>query len=76
MILTNNKELFRKIKIGGKLIYREHGTVEFRILRGGNKANNRFTNLDFRRVDFGLFRNQTGRISRKNVLARRGVQES
>lgn len=49
--------------------------VEFRILRGGNKANSRITALDFRREDFCLFRDPLGRIPER-VLERRGVQES
>lgn len=47
--------------------------VKVRILRGGNKANSRITTLDFRGVDFGLFRDLPGRIPRERVLERREI---
>jgi len=36
--------------------------VKFRVLRGGNKANCWIATLDFRRTDFGLFRDLLGRL--------------
>lgn len=43
------------VKAGGSFSCSNHGTVEFKILRGGNKAKSRIINLDFRRAHFGLF---------------------
>lgn len=53
------KELARNANSGGKLI-----TIitEFRILRRIKKAKSRITNLDLRRADFSMFRDQLGRI--------------
>lgn len=58
-ILTSTKELARNAKSGSKLI-----TIitEFRILRRIKKAKSRITNLDLRRADFSMFRDQLGRI--------------
>jgi len=36
--------------------------VEFKILRAARGAHSKLTTLDFRRVDFGLFRDLLGRI--------------
>ena len=44
------------MKTGDSLGCRDHELMEFRILRGGNKAKNRTTSLDFRRTDFGVFK--------------------
>lgn len=51
-----------------------HEMVEFRIPRGESKANRRIKALEFSRLR--LFRDLLGRIPRKTVLERRGVQES
>ena len=50
--------------------------VVFRILRKGNKANSRIMALDFRKTDFGLFREMLQRIPYGTVLERRRTQES
>lgn len=44
--------------------------MQLKILTGGKKAK-RITTLDFRRADFGLFRDLLGRVSWKTVLGRR-----
>jgi len=50
--------------------------VNFRILRRGNRARSRITTLDFRRANFGLFKELLGGIPWVRALEGRGVQES
>jgi len=54
----------------------DHETVEFRILSGGSRAISRVTALDFRRANFGLFKDLLGGIPWVRALGGRGVQES
>jgi len=49
--------------------------VEFRILRGGSRALSRIKTLDFRRANFGLFKELLGGILWARALEGRGVQE-
>jgi len=49
--------------------------VEFRILRGGSRAISRIKTLDFRRANFGLFKELLGGIPWARALKGRGVQE-
>ena len=50
--------------------------VEFRILHGGSKVMSRIKTLEFRRVNFDLFKELLGRILWVRALESRGVQES
>uniref|UniRef100_A0A8B9PGQ4 Reverse transcriptase domain-containing protein n=1 Tax=Apteryx owenii TaxID=8824 RepID=A0A8B9PGQ4_APTOW len=50
--------------------------VEFRILRGGGRALSKIATLDFRRANFGLFRDLLRGIPWVRALEGRGVQES
>ena len=50
--------------------------VEFKILRAVRRVHSKFTTLDFRRPDFGLFRDLLGRVPWDKALERRGAQES
>ncbi|GAB0184642.1 mitochondrial enolase superfamily member 1 [Grus japonensis] len=50
--------------------------VEFKILRAVRRLHNKLTTLDFRRVDFGLFRDLLGRVPWDKALEGRGAQES
>lgn len=51
-----------------------HKMVEFRSLRGWNKANSRITALDFKRTDFGLFGDLFGIPMRYHPGAKRGLR--
>lgn len=42
--------------------------MEFRILRGGAKMNKKITTLNFRRVDFRLFKALLGRVLSDKAL--------
>ncbi|GAB0203352.1 hypothetical protein GRJ2_002800800 [Grus japonensis] len=50
--------------------------VEFRILHGRSRAISRITILDFRRGNFGLFKDLLGRIPWVRALEGKGTQES
>ncbi|GAB0195117.1 mitochondrial enolase superfamily member 1 [Grus japonensis] len=56
LILTNKEGLVGDMKLKGSLGCSDHEMVEFRILRAARRALSKLTTLDFRRVDFGLFR--------------------
>jgi len=76
LVLTNKDGLVEDVKIAGSLGCSGHEMVEFRILHGGSRAISRITTLDFRRANFGLFKDLLGGIPWVRVLEGRGVQES
>jgi len=49
--------------------------VEFLILGGGRRGDNKTATLNFRRADFELFRRLAGRFPWDSVLVDKGVQE-
>lgn len=59
-------------KAGGSFDCSDHEMVELRILKEENKAKSSIITLDFRRADFGLFRNLLGRIIWDTVPEWRG----
>ncbi|GAB0184915.1 triadin [Grus japonensis] len=76
LILTNKEGLVGDIKLKGSLGCSDHEMVEFRILRAARRAHSKLTTLDFRRADFGLFRDLLGRIPWDKALEGRGAQDS
>ncbi|GAB0205396.1 hypothetical protein GRJ2_003005200 [Grus japonensis] len=76
LILTNEEGLVGDVKLRGSLGCSDHEMVEFRILRAARRARSKLTTLDFRRADFGLFRNLLGRIPWDKALEGRGAQDS
>jgi len=50
--------------------------VEFRILKAGRRVKSKLTTLDFRRADFGLFKDLLGRVPGDKVLDGNEAQES
>ena len=75
LVLTNKEGLVEDVKAGGRLGCSDHETVEFRFLHGGSRAISRITTLDFRRPNFGLFKQLLGGILWARALEGRGVQE-
>ena len=53
----------------------DHEMVEFRILQGRRRAKSRIATLSFRRADFGLLWDPSGRILWDTVPKRRSIQE-
>ncbi|GAB0176277.1 hypothetical protein GRJ2_000092900 [Grus japonensis] len=76
LILTNKEGLVGDVKLKGSLGCSDHKMVEFRILRAARKVHSKLTTLDFRRADFGLFRDPLGRIPWDKALQGRGAQDS
>ena len=75
VISTNKERPVGDVKVRRSLGCSDHGTVEFRSLRGGSRARNRLTALDFGKAGFGLFRDLLGRITwYPMALERRAVQ--
>jgi len=60
LALTNKEGLVEDVKVRGSLGYSDHEMVKFRILRGESRAISRITALDFRRANFGLFKDLHG----------------
>ncbi|GAB0203631.1 hypothetical protein GRJ2_002828700 [Grus japonensis] len=76
LVLTNKEGLVGDVKLKGSLGCSSHQMVEFKILRAVRRARSKLTTLDFRRADFGLFRDMLGRIPWDKALERRGAQDS
>jgi len=75
LVLTNKEGLVEDVKAGGRLVYRDHEMVEFRIPHGGSRAISRIKTLDLRRANFGLFKALLGGIPWASGLEGRGFQE-
>ena len=62
LLLTNKEGLVGDVKLKGSLGCSDHEMVEFKILRAARRTHSKLTTLDFRRADFGLFRDLLGRV--------------
>ena len=62
LVLPNKEGLVEDVKVGDSLGCSDREMVEFRILRGGSRAIGRIKTLDFRRANFGLFKDLLGGI--------------
>jgi len=60
IVLTIKEGLMGNVKIKGSLGCSHYEMVAFRILRTARRVNGKLTTLDFRREDFGLFRDLLG----------------
>ncbi|GAB0203625.1 hypothetical protein GRJ2_002828100 [Grus japonensis] len=76
LVLTNKEGLVGDVKLKGSLGCSDHEMVEFKILRAARRAHSKLTTLDFKRADFGLFRNLLGRLPWDTALEGRGAQDS
>jgi len=56
LIITNKEGLVGDMEVEGSLGCSEYEVVEFRILRRRIRAKSKITTLDFKRADFGLFK--------------------
>ncbi|GAB0175618.1 hypothetical protein GRJ2_000027000 [Grus japonensis] len=68
--------LVRNVKLKGSLGCSDHEMVEFKILRAVRRVHSKLAALDFRRADFGLFRDLLGRVHWDKALEGREAQES
>ncbi|GAB0179518.1 cAMP-dependent protein kinase inhibitor alpha [Grus japonensis] len=75
-VLTNKEGLVGNVTLKGSLGCSDHEMVEFKILGAVRRVHSKLAALDFRRADFGLFRNLLGRIPWDKALEGRGAQDS
>ena len=64
------------MKLKGSLGCSDREMVEFKILRAARRARSKLTTLDFKRADFGFFRDLLGRIPWDKALEGRWAQDS
>ncbi|GAB0190056.1 hypothetical protein GRJ2_001470900 [Grus japonensis] len=76
LVLTNREGLVGNVKLKSSLGCSDHDMVEFKILRAVRRAHSKLTTLDFRRADFGLFRDLLGRLPWDKALEERVAQET
>jgi len=62
LVLSNKEGLVEDVKAGGSLSCSDHEMVNFRILCRGSRAIRKIKTLDFRRANFGLFKELLGGI--------------
>ena len=75
-LIATNKGLTGAVKVWGSLVCCGHEMVEFRIMRIGSRAISRTATLDFRRANFGLFKDPLGEIPWVRALEGSTVQDS
>jgi len=75
LVLINKEGRVEDVKVGGSIGCSNLEMVEFRILCGGSRAISRIKTLDFRKANFGLFKELLGGIPSARTLKGRGVQE-
>ncbi|GAB0179622.1 hypothetical protein GRJ2_000427500 [Grus japonensis] len=76
LVLTDKEGLVGDVKLKGSLGCTDHEMVAFKILRAARRGHSKLTTLDFRRADFGLFRDLLGRVPWDKALEGRGAQDS
>ncbi|XP_062497870.1 uncharacterized protein LOC134175668 [Pezoporus occidentalis] len=75
LVLTNREGLDGDVALQGSLGCSDHEMVEFEILRTVRRACSKLTALDFKRADFGLFRNLLSKVPWDIALEGRGAQD-
>jgi len=75
-VLNHKEGLVGDVKLKGSLGCSDKKMVDFKILRAPRRAHSKLTSLDFRRPDFGLFRDLLGRVPWHKALEAKGAQES
>jgi len=75
VVLTNKEGLVGNVKLKGSLGCSDHEMVKFTILWAARRVLSKLTTLNFRRADFGLFRDQIGRVPWDKALEGREAQE-
>jgi len=74
LVLTK-EGLVGSVKLKDSLGCSDHEMVEFQILRAERRVHSKLTALDFRRADFGLFRDLPSRVPWDKVLEAIGTRE-
>jgi len=76
LVLTNEEGLGDDVKVGGSLGCSDYEMVQFSILHGESRPISRITTLNFRRANFGLFKDLLGGVPWVKALEGSGLQES
>ena len=76
LVLTNKEGLVGNVRLKGSLGCSDHEMVEVKILRAARRVHSKLTTLDFRRADFGLFRDLIRRVPWDKALKGTGAHES
>uniref|UniRef100_A0A8B9FNR1 Reverse transcriptase domain-containing protein n=1 Tax=Amazona collaria TaxID=241587 RepID=A0A8B9FNR1_9PSIT len=76
LVLINREGLVGNVTLQGSLDCSDHEMGEFEILRTVRRACSKLTALDFKRADFGLFRNLLSKVPCDTALEGRGAQDS
>ena len=76
LVLTNEEESVRVVKIGGCLGCSDHALVEFVILKNAGLAKNRARTLCFRRAKFQLLKELLSGIPWETILKGMGTAQS
>ena len=76
LVLTNEEESIREVKIGGSLGCSDHALVEFVILKNAGLAKSRARTLCFRRANFRLLKELLDGIRWETVLKGMGTEQS
>ena len=76
LVLTNEEESIREVKIGGSLGCSDHALVEFVILKNAGLAKSRARTLCFRRANFRLLKELLSGIPWETVLKGIGTEQS
>ncbi|KAK4829421.1 hypothetical protein QYF61_004296 [Mycteria americana] len=75
LLFTNREGLVSHVMVGGCLGQSDHEMIEFLIRGEAARGVSKTATLDFRRVDFGLFRRLVERVPWEAALMGKGVQE-
>ncbi|KAK4818853.1 hypothetical protein QYF61_020072 [Mycteria americana] len=75
LLFMNREGLVSHVMVGGCLGQSDHEMIEFLLLREVRRGVSRTATLEFRRVDFGLFRRLVDRVPWEAALTGKGVQE-
>ncbi|GAB0189727.1 hypothetical protein GRJ2_001438000 [Grus japonensis] len=76
LVLINKEGLVGNVKLKGSLGCSDHEMVDLKTLRAARRVHSKLATLDFRRADFGFFRDLLGRVPWEKALEGRGAQES
>jgi len=68
VVFTNTEASIKEIKIGGSLSYSDHALVEFGISSNAGLAKSGIRILNFRKANFGLFKELLDEISQETAL--------
>jgi len=76
LVLSSREGLVENVELKGSFGCSDCEMVEFEVLGAARRAHSKLITLDWRRADFGLFRDLLSRVPWDKALVGRGAQES